>query len=206
MNPGEAIMTPVSGMDETKRRIIQAALKLFGEVGYPRATTRAIAERAGINEVTLFRHFGSKKNLLIECVSSGNQAGFAQTFQDHLTGEYAADIRAMARLQMADTQRNFEILRLLLCDAHALSDLQEAMTGSAAQNRERLADYFRQQIAAGIVRAELHPLVLAHAFDSLFSSYTFFEQLLGTAPLTTIAADDVVESLASLFIQGTRVK
>ncbi len=50
--------TPI---DDTRERILQAAAELFAEKGYARATTRSIAEAAKVNEVTIFRHFGSKK-------------------------------------------------------------------------------------------------------------------------------------------------
>lgn len=49
--------------NDTGRAIIDAARKLFGEKGYKGVTTREIARIAGINEVTLFRHFGTKENL-----------------------------------------------------------------------------------------------------------------------------------------------
>ncbi|MGB9838381.1 MAG: TetR/AcrR family transcriptional regulator [Methanothermobacter sp.] len=51
-------------MVPTERRIIDAARKLFIKKGYRGTTTREIASMAGVNEVTLFRKFGSKKNLL----------------------------------------------------------------------------------------------------------------------------------------------
>ncbi len=197
-------MTSDTGADDTKQRIIEAALRLFGEVGFTRATTRAIAEKAGVNEVTLFRHFGNKKTLLLACIRAGNQTSFSHIFREHLSGDYAADIRMMARLQMEDTRRSFEVLRLLLCDAQAVPDLRELLVLGAIDNRERLATYFAQQIEAGNVRAELNPLVLAHGFDSLFSSYVLFEQLMGAAPLETLPDELVMESLVSVFIQGTQ--
>jgi AcrR family transcriptional regulator len=56
---------------DAKERIIQAALRVFGETGYLGATTRRIAQEAGVNEVTLFRLFGSKEELIQEAVKSG---------------------------------------------------------------------------------------------------------------------------------------
>ncbi len=188
---------------ETRQRILHAAAKLFGEIGYSRASTRAIAAAAGVNEITLFRHFGNKKGLLLAYIQSGNQAGFSQTFEQHLTGDYPTDIRIMAQLQMADTRQSVEILRLLMCDSQALPELQEALVQGATDNRERLADYFRRQIAAGIVRADLNPVVLANGFDSLFSSTVLFDHFFGTKPLPAAAYDDLLNSLTSLFIQGT---
>ena len=58
---------------ELRDRILEAAARVYSETGFRGATTRRIAERAGVNEITLFRHFGSKTRLLheaIQCASS----------------------------------------------------------------------------------------------------------------------------------------
>lgn len=49
--------------DETEKKILDAALKLFAEKGYDGAKTKAIAEKAGFSEVTLFKRFKTKENL-----------------------------------------------------------------------------------------------------------------------------------------------
>ncbi len=49
----------------TRQRLIQAALQLFITQGVSSTTTKAIAELAGVNEVTLFRNFGNKYGLLL---------------------------------------------------------------------------------------------------------------------------------------------
>ncbi|UJB70083.1 TetR/AcrR family transcriptional regulator [Acaryochloris sp. 'Moss Beach'] len=49
----------------TRQRLIQSAFQLFITQGISGTTTRQIAEAAEVNEVTLFRHFGSKHGLLL---------------------------------------------------------------------------------------------------------------------------------------------
>ena len=49
--------------NDTSKKIMHEALKLFSEQGYYPTTTKQIAEEAGVNELTIFRHFGSKSNL-----------------------------------------------------------------------------------------------------------------------------------------------
>ncbi len=59
---------PIDPRDLTARaRIREAALDLFGRVGYERATTRAIADAAGVTSGLIRHHFGSKANLLAAC-------------------------------------------------------------------------------------------------------------------------------------------
>jgi AcrR family transcriptional regulator len=52
--------------EASRRRILQAGLEVFAELGYDGATTRMIAERAGLNESLLHRYFTSKEGLLLE--------------------------------------------------------------------------------------------------------------------------------------------
>ncbi len=50
-------------LSHTAESILHAARELFAEKGFSNITTRQIARKAGVNEVTLFRHFGSKAAL-----------------------------------------------------------------------------------------------------------------------------------------------
>ena len=53
--------------DETRARIVEAAVALHGSVG-PRATTvSAIAERAGVQRLTVYRHFPDEASLYAAC-------------------------------------------------------------------------------------------------------------------------------------------
>jgi len=56
--------------EPTRQQILDAAAKVYAELGFRGATTRRIAEVAGVNEVTLFRTFGSKANLIDEVIRS----------------------------------------------------------------------------------------------------------------------------------------
>lgn len=50
----------------TRERILEAAYSCFSRKGYFGTTTREISQAAGVSEVTLFRIFGSKKELFRE--------------------------------------------------------------------------------------------------------------------------------------------
>lgn len=51
-------------MIENRTRILEAARRVYSQFGWRGATTRRIAEAAGVNEVTIFRQFGTKDALL----------------------------------------------------------------------------------------------------------------------------------------------
>ena len=58
---------------DVRNRILAAAARVFQEHGSRGATTRLIALEAGVNEVTLFRHFGTKQRLLQEALACASE-------------------------------------------------------------------------------------------------------------------------------------
>ena len=55
----------VTKAERTRAALFRAALELFDERGYDSTTAAAIANRAGVSEMTFFRHFPSKDSVLI---------------------------------------------------------------------------------------------------------------------------------------------
>ncbi|MEV5482819.1 MULTISPECIES: TetR family transcriptional regulator [Streptomyces] len=54
--------------ERTRRRILAAARRKFAEVGYERATIRAIAAEADVDKSSVIQYFGSKQELFREAV------------------------------------------------------------------------------------------------------------------------------------------
>jgi AcrR family transcriptional regulator len=54
---------------ETRQQIVDAAVALHGSVGPARTTISAIAERAGVQRLTVYRHFPDERTLFQACSS-----------------------------------------------------------------------------------------------------------------------------------------
>ncbi len=67
---------------ERRLRLKQAALAVFVEKGYEGATTREIAERAGVGAATLFRYAAEKRDLLLMIVNDDLSAINAKAFAE----------------------------------------------------------------------------------------------------------------------------
>lgn len=61
---------------DTRERILNAALDLFSDLGFHGTTTRKIAQKAGVNEVTIFRQFKTKENLFQAVLDNVKNVGF----------------------------------------------------------------------------------------------------------------------------------
>lgn len=51
----------------TRRRIAEAAVELHGTIGPQRTTISAIADRAGVERLTVYRHFPDERSLFTAC-------------------------------------------------------------------------------------------------------------------------------------------
>jgi AcrR family transcriptional regulator len=60
----------LEGKLNTHEKIIKVAFELFSQKGYLGTTTKEIAALAGVSEITLFRHFGSKEKIFEEVISN----------------------------------------------------------------------------------------------------------------------------------------
>jgi AcrR family transcriptional regulator len=103
-----------------KERLLKAAADVFARDGLGGATTRAIARAAGVNEVTLFRLFGTKEKLLAAVVGRTFEA--TQPLTATLLPKPAKDLRTelanYARCYQAILQENLPLIRTMIGEIH----------------------------------------------------------------------------------------
>ena len=67
------LLRRAESMEETRRRIAKATFELHGLVGPLRTTVAAIAERAGVERATVYRHFPDELSLYHGCIGHGRE-------------------------------------------------------------------------------------------------------------------------------------
>ncbi|WP_400162202.1 TetR/AcrR family transcriptional regulator [Brevibacillus sp. TJ4] len=80
------------GEAETRQRILAAASQLMAQKGFKGATTRKISELAGVNEVTIFRHFTNKQGLAVALLNEA--LDIREPLEKSLQGDFS-QIREM---------------------------------------------------------------------------------------------------------------
>jgi AcrR family transcriptional regulator len=113
-------------VDETRRRIIEAACELLSQAGYPDVSLDQIADRAGISRQTIYVQFGSKRGVLqavaehIERASYGK--GMVEGARD--STDAAHDLRYAPHYQMEFFSLNAPLLRTFYAQAASDPDFQ----------------------------------------------------------------------------------
>jgi len=188
--------------ETTRERIMEAATKLFSEKGYAGATTRAIAEMAGVNEVTLFRHFGTKENLAQEIMDQLGGPAIATDLQHQFSGNYLQDLTFFGRAMLSVMSERSNEMRMAICEAGNFPEFREIVAENPRQLRKILAGYFERQMEAGIMRKGI-PELLAQAFLGMFFSYVVLENFLLDSIQPGVSQEEIVDEFVTLFIQGT---
>jgi AcrR family transcriptional regulator len=191
--------------DETRERILQAAEELLMERGYVRSTTRAIAEAAGVNEVTLFRHFGSKRNLLRELVQTHSAIpDFVELVEQRLTNDYRQGLTVLGTAFFRALTERRNALRLMLCEAEEVPEVREVMAQIPGQLRQLTTRYIQKHIDAGTVR-DLGAEHMAQALLGMFFAYIIGSTMLDTPAVPDASPEDLTAVFVDIFIQGTLV-
>jgi AcrR family transcriptional regulator len=183
---------------DTETRIVEAAAELMAERGYAATTTAAIAERAGVNEVTLFRRFESKAGIL-EAMAAAAAAARPEFPPPNavVEGDPRATLRNLAAIEIRDAIASGGLVLRLTLEARAVPEVQQAMSEIASTNLQRMAGYLEQQQEAGGLRADVDPRLLAEAFFGLTSTLVMQRMTLAEPDLPDA---DEVEALAGEIV------
>ncbi|HEY3361282.1 MAG TPA: helix-turn-helix domain-containing protein [Methanosarcina sp.] len=197
-------------MDDTEQRILDAALRVFASEGYTGATTRKIAEEANVAEVTLFRKFKSKENLLKE-VLINNRPFFSSPedlynlFQQEEDVDLETELRILGKniaKAMKDKKKDSK-RRMFMCmlfdEGRRRPEVSEALSSFIQMNIEPLSDYFELQIQNGKMR-NISPRSAAISFVSFFVYTTFLREVFGDSFLGD--NDEEIERFIDIFSKG----
>ena len=147
-------------IEETRQRIVDAAVELHGSVGPAHTTLSAIAERAGVQRSTLYRHFADEEALFGACTS--------HWFADHpwpaaSTWEVVADPVERLDRALRDLYRYFDANQAMLGNSYRDIEVIPAFVGELMRAQIRAmhatlmvpwpADANRERLAAAVALA-----------------------------------------------------
>ena len=193
---------------DTEERILDAASELFATHGYTATSTRAIAERAGVNEVTLFRRFENKLGILkaLGARFMARSAGFAAAAAPD-PDDVRGTLLQLARLEISSAMQSGGLALRLAFDARSVPEVKALLGEGPSANLEALAAYVAEHQATGDLRGDLDSLIIAEAFFSLTSSFVMYRTIIGAAqPPADIDTDEGIAQLFELFWTGVAGK
>jgi AcrR family transcriptional regulator len=192
-------------MEDTQNRILKAALETFSKHGYTGATTREIAKRAGVTEVTLFRHFPSKEKLFGEVVYMRLPGpDFAQFVTNAKKLEYRQALESIAHFFLEGLRQNEDLIRILYMESQRHFELMEQVYAALISNLTAiLADYFKELQSNSIIR-RFDPISGATMFLGIWTAFYEKESMFAIDPGKVSINESVLECV-DIFVRGTQM-
>jgi AcrR family transcriptional regulator len=153
----------------TRGRLIEAASQVFASLGVQGATTREIARVAGVNEVTLFRHFANKEQLLGAVIE--NALAFqieALAHPEAWTQNLGVDLKHYAQLYNSMLEAQEDLIRTFIGEAKRHPEAAKQMIQAAVKPlEEKLIAYLQFSQKRGDVRLDIDPLPAVDMFTGM---------------------------------------
>jgi AcrR family transcriptional regulator len=185
---------------ETRLRLLAATRSLLAHNGRRGTTTREIADQAGVNEATLFRHFGSKDALVDACVEYYCRTVELEELLASLDGDLERDLQRIASAVMQRMESVRDLIVMSLAEEDRDGSVGEAAWRAPTAIKKIVAEYMAKRIAAGELRG--NPLFLARFFMGMVFSYVMgrkrFPEEYAAEPA------QVVEFQVGMFLNGAR--
>ena len=178
--------------------IYRAAIQIVIERGYSGATTKQIADAANISEVTLFRKYGNKAQLIKQAIAAVTDQLDLQTAAAH-TGDVAADLLRVVQLYQESAEEIGQFIYTVLIEIPRHPELADSLDmplGLIGRVGQLLARYQ----AEGVLIQE-HRL---HAVAALWGPLMVTNMIRSAAPAIAPPPIDLETHIAH-FLDGRRL-
>jgi AcrR family transcriptional regulator len=188
-------------MKDTSQRILDAASRVFGRDGVSGATTREIARVAKVNEVTLFRYFKNKNELLRQVVLQSSKR-YEQVFAEaslKTPADLRRTVRTYAETYAQKLRDNEDLVRTFMGEMNRhLKLCRRLFVESAKPVRQKFIAYLLAAQKARLVRKDLDPTTAADALTGMLMAGAL------RRPLTEsiYSSRRYVETCVELFLKG----
>jgi AcrR family transcriptional regulator len=161
-------------MQDNRLRILQAAAHVYAQHGYRGATTRRIADEAGVNEITVFRHFGNKSSLLACVVHECGVMDSVPPLPEKPSNP-EQELTAWIQARMDHTRGNRQLIVQAMSELTERPDMAPCVGNGPVDASNQLRDYVvrlrRHDLLDTTPGRALQPLELNAAVAMLMNAY-----------------------------------
>lgn len=199
-------------LTEKQRRIMEASIKLFSEKGFHGASTSEIAKEAGVAEGTIFRHFKTKKDILISLVAP-MVLRFASPFLLKDVKELMASdlpleelLKQIYKNRLSLVEKNWDRIRLIIQEMQFHEELRDAIVENFIRVGRNIAEAFvKTKIESGELRP-LPPFAVTRAIVSMMIGYVLFKFVLFPEEGMSLDDDQEIEMMVDIILHGIKNK
>ena len=190
--------------ENTEEKIIGATFKILQKEGILKATTKRIAKEAGVNEVTIFRKFENKKNLI-----ETTKEHYMNVLLDKLENNFDFDeeegieeyLKSSFNGILNFTEDDFSIIRIAMQEVEDIPDKKLLISHITDIILNKLEEFFKLQLKKDIIRSIDSKAISILCFSLIFQSLILW-QIYGTN--RNIAPDYYADDFLDIIFNGIK--
>lgn len=189
---------------ERSAQIVKVAMRLFSQKGFKGTTTREIAEKAGISEAIIFRHFAKKEALYSAIIDMQcNDRQGQSVMMKKIEGKEGRDVfREIAAYLMKTHEDDPTFMKLLMFSALEGSNLSDIFIKTRGlEIMDYLAKHIDNLIKDGSFR-KVNAHLAARAFLGMVLHYSMTQEVYGMKKFFKIPIRKVADTFVEIFFEG----
>jgi len=187
----------------TKTKILDSALELISKDGLKATTTKAIAETAGVNEVTIFRQFESKEKLSLAVIDREAMVRFdIAQHEIEPDGDIAEQLAMIGTFMTRAMLGKASFFRLMVIEVNRYPEIFDHISTVPMAAIDMLGKYFDRAKEKGLVRKDVESEVMAVTFFSFMFRILMTTAFLGDDVFMKKDGDDGMRDFAEIFVNG----
>lgn len=190
-------------MTEARRtQILMGAAQVFSQKGYHKATTKEVAQAAGVSEGTIYNYFNSKRDLLVAMVELFATTSFKDIVLDHPPDDPRVFLKKILHDRYQLIQARGHIITPLIAEIFSDADLRQAVYNQILKPVAALVEqYLQKQMEAGQLR-QFNPVIVTRAIIGTMILNTALKQTGLDSRYHDISAEAMIDEIVSLFFDG----
>jgi AcrR family transcriptional regulator len=194
---------PGGSADITRKRILTAAELVFSRDGFQGATTREIARQARVNEVTIFRHFHTREELLAATLKHGCEALNALIHPDEIwQDDLVSRLERYVRELYSEIKQREAIARAFIGEARLLpKSIRRSLREFMLLKKARFVAALKEAQEMGLIRQDVDVSAAADFIRDSIHSAMLRHTLYNADPETV---DAHLRTVTDIFYRGIK--
>ncbi len=193
---------PATRVLHARARVLKAATALFAAKGFHETSTREVARKARVNEITIFRHFKNKQELYLQVLNSRLGLMVPESLIPRLRSSGNCEEVFLWLAEHLQELLDPVFLRLVFYAALEKPELlKKCYSPRLLSFHEILGKYMQERIDGGVLR-NVDAMQMGRALVGIIAYHQIFSQLLGGGDFPGSNAPNAAKTYMEIWLRG----
>ena len=194
-------------VEDRREQIIDAAMRVFAQKGFARATNRDVAREAGITTGLIYYYFENKEALLKAALEAYSPVQILVQITPELLEQPPESFLPLVItrvLDIVESEQFVSLIRVMLPEMLHGSDMSPVALSFLARVIAFLSSYLQTQVARGNVRADIDPELVCQLLAGSAIGFVLRRQIMRDPSVLRYTRAEIAQTIAGTMLEGIR--